>query len=67
MVGEDGDMVGSYATFTEVTREVISDRRCTFMQQLSLQMANAEDLNNFWHNLLQGLEKNDKDIPFALL
>lgn len=67
MVGEEGYVVASYATVVEVTREVISDRRLSFIRQLSQQMVKAEDLSTFWPNLLEGLEKNDKDIPIAIL
>ena len=67
MVGEEGYVVASYATVVEVTREVISDRRLSFMRQLTQQMAKAEDLGTFWPILLQGLENNDRDIPIALV
>jgi signal transduction histidine kinase/CheY-like chemotaxis protein len=67
IIGEDGYAVGCYATVVESTKEVISSRRSSFLRQLSLQIAQAEDLSTFWPNLLEGLEKNETDIPVALL
>ena len=67
VLGDDGTVVASHATVSEVTREVLSTRRTSCIRGLRQIMAKAEDLKSFWSLLLEGLTSNDKDIPMAMV
>jgi hypothetical protein len=66
LLGEDGTVIGSYTTVTEVTREVLAARRTTSIRRLRQLMAKAVDLKSFWALLMEGLKSNDKDVPMAM-
>ncbi|KAF1982437.1 hypothetical protein K402DRAFT_424545 [Aulographum hederae CBS 113979] len=67
MIGEEGYVIASYVIPTEVTREVISDRRMRSLRQLGVQMNNAKSMREFWTGLLRGMEPNKEDMPLLML
>jgi PAS domain S-box-containing protein len=67
IIGDEGSVVASYVTVTEVTREVLADRRMRTIRRVGQHLANASNLTEVWARLLSGLEQNEKDAPLALL
>jgi PAS domain S-box-containing protein len=67
IVGDEGMVVGSYATVIEVTREVLLDRRVETAERMSQSLATVQSLSSLWTQILDGLEWNDSDIPLAMV
>lgn len=67
IIGDNGMMLGTYATSSDRTKEIINDRRTACEQSLSQRIATATSFDQFWKMAMLGLSENDKDIPFALL
>jgi PAS domain S-box-containing protein len=67
IIGEEGSVIASYVTVTEVTRAVLVDRRMRTIRRVGEHLANANNLTEVWARLLSGLEQNEKDVPLALL
>jgi PAS domain S-box-containing protein len=67
IIGDDEVVIGTSVTITELTREVISDRRIATIQVLGRRISMAHDVKSLWTEVLRGLEQNEKDIPLALL
>ncbi|RDW82507.1 putative histidine kinase M3YPp [Coleophoma cylindrospora] len=59
--------VACYNSAYDVTRQVIADRRITFLLRLSQFIASSKEPKDFWSQLLKALECNTFEIPFALL
>ncbi|TVY49822.1 Hybrid signal transduction histidine kinase K [Lachnellula occidentalis] len=67
LVGEDGSVVGLYNPSFEKTRRKIAERRMLTLREIGDRTALARDLNEFWPQVIKGLEYNEYDIPFAFL
>ena len=67
IIGEEGFVVANYVTVTEVTQEVLVDRRIKTIHRVGQHLANASNLTEVWAYLLTGLEENGKDLPLVIL
>jgi PAS domain-containing protein len=67
MVGDEGSVVGFYATVVETTREVINDRRMSTIQALSRNILSVKTVEELWPQILRALEENEQDAPLVLL
>jgi PAS domain S-box-containing protein len=67
IIGPDGDVVGSYATVVETTKEVLANRRLKCVNHLAQEIATATDITELWSKIISGLENNEHDIPLAML
>lgn len=67
IIGEDGTMLGGYGTPTDRTKEIITARRNSCVQNLSKRVATAKSFSDLWKSAMLGLAENEKDVPFALL
>lgn len=56
-----------YHTVLEVTRQVLGRRRMTMLLKLSERTATASDLKSFWNLIVECLDENELDVPFAVL
>ncbi|KAF0484191.1 protein-histidine kinase [Gigaspora margarita] len=62
----DGTVWGIMGMSTEVTQQVLNDRRLKTLGNLSLQTAGAESLESACHIIMKTLQ-NNKDIPYSLI
>ncbi|KAJ4401877.1 hypothetical protein N0V85_005426 [Neurospora sp. IMI 360204] len=67
LVGGDGTVVALYNPAFENTRRKINERRMLTLREVGVQTAEARDVKGFWGMLVQGLEYNGLDVPFALI
>ena len=67
IIDEDNTVVGIYETFQDVTRQVVLGRRLSMLLEISTCSANIRETKLFWQRLLQALESNHNDVPFAIL
>ena len=67
LIGEDGSVVGLYNPAFEKTRRKIAERRMLTLRDVGEKTAAAKEIKGFWAQVMNGLEYNDYDIPFALL
>ena len=67
LVGGDGAVVGLYNPAFEKTKRKVGERRTETLSSIGEKTATAKDLKKFWQCVLQGLETNAYDVPFALL
>jgi hypothetical protein len=67
VINESGSVVGIYETFQDVTRQVIFGRRLSMLLEISTCSANVRETKLFWQRLLEALESNHNDVPFAIL
>ncbi|KAK4988682.1 hypothetical protein LTR50_003761 [Elasticomyces elasticus] len=67
LAGGDGERTIFYNSVFETTTQYITDRRMATLLSLSQCLAVAKDINDFWVQVLTGLEPNHYDVPFALL
>jgi hypothetical protein len=57
----------SYNPVIETTRQVLSDRRTSFLLHLGQCISSATEPKHFWSQLVRGLENDHLDLPFAVL
>ncbi|KAK8177858.1 hypothetical protein IWX90DRAFT_422139 [Phyllosticta citrichinensis] len=67
IIGPDGTAVGALDEFVESTGAVIGVRRMNTLIALGEKASSARSLDELWKLVLEGLEPNSQDIPFALL
>ena len=67
IIDDSGSVVGSYGVTTDLTRDFIWQRRHDCVTRLSHHVAQATTIDELWQVTIQGLERDDKDVPFALL
>ncbi|KAK7613745.1 hypothetical protein BKA81DRAFT_357936 [Phyllosticta paracitricarpa] len=67
IIGPDGTAVGALDEFVESTATVIGVRRMNTLITLGEKAAAASSIKELWKLVLEGLEPNSQDIPFALL
>lgn len=64
--GPGGNM-GYYNTATDVTQEMLNNRRMETLQSLDQSASEAGSVNEFWGQVLQALEDNPFEAPFVAL
>lgn len=65
--GGTNKIVGFYNAPFETTKRVLSQRRMQTINKVGEHVALAQTVKHFWKLLLEGLEHNHRDVPFALL
>ncbi|KAF1988817.1 aerobic respiration control sensor protein arcB [Aulographum hederae CBS 113979] len=60
-------ILGFYNAPFETTQQVLSHRRMQTINRLGEYVSRAKTIKQFWKLLLEGLEDNHFDVPFALL
>ena len=64
---EEGCWVGSYATATEHTAEVLYERRIATVRTLDSEVVQANTLESLWQAIMKALAVNEHDVPLAIL
>lgn len=59
--------VGYYNTVYETTKKVVAERRMPFLLNLGALVTTSREPKEFWSQLLNGLEAETGEVPFALL
>jgi PAS domain-containing protein len=67
LYGGTGRILGFYNAPFETTYQTISSRRLQTLRNLGEKLAHARSIKHFWKCVLEGLDDNHYDIPFALL
>ncbi|KAK7743514.1 hypothetical protein SLS53_004048 [Cytospora paraplurivora] len=67
LVGGDGSVVALYNAAFENTRRKVNERRMLTLRELGERTAIARNVKSFWKEVINGLEFNEWDIPFALI
>jgi hypothetical protein len=67
LYGGTNTLLGLYNAPFETTRQKINDRRTRTLLKLGESVALAKSVSSFWVQVLQSLEDNEFDFPFALL
>ncbi|KAE9979328.1 hypothetical protein EG328_000973 [Venturia inaequalis] len=65
--GGTNKIVGFYNAPFETTKRVLSQRRMQTINKVGEHVALAKTVKHFWKLLLEGLDHNHRDVPFALL
>lgn len=60
-------ILGFYNAPFETTRQVINQRRMRSINQIGERTSQAKTIKQFWGLILEGLQDNCRDVPFALL
>lgn len=64
--GPSGNL-GYYNTVSDVTQEVVYTRRVATLHSLDQKASAAENLRDYWTQVVAGLEDNEHEVPFAAL
>jgi hypothetical protein len=64
---ENGYITGYYESIHDTTSQVILDRKLSTFLEFGAHTSFAKSLGDLWPLALEALEKNEKDVPFALL
>ncbi|KAH0331740.1 histidine kinase, partial [Aureobasidium melanogenum] len=67
IVGPNGNTIGVIDEFSEVTEQVVSDRRRDTIVKINRSIAKVNSIKELWFEFLEGLEPCKDDIPYALL
>lgn len=67
IIGDDGEVKGSYGSPTDMTKEIITRRRIDCVKHLAHMAAKCKSLKELSAATVSGLGANDKDAPFVLL
>lgn len=67
VVGPHGSTIGIIDEFSEVTEQVVSDRRRDAIVKINKSIARVNSVKELWFEFLEGLEPCKDDIPYALL
>ncbi|EGX53941.1 hypothetical protein AOL_s00004g600 [Orbilia oligospora ATCC 24927] len=67
IIGEDGTTIGLHNPAFEKTRRVIAERRMLTLREVGERCGSARDVKSFWGHVLEALETNPWDAPFAML
>lgn len=62
-----GGNLGCYNAATEVTTEVLHDRRMKTLSAIDSALADVSAMKNYWAEVLLGLEDNPHEAPFAVV
>ncbi|KAI5361122.1 Putative PAS domain, signal transduction response regulator, receiver domain, CheY-like superfamily [Septoria linicola] len=66
IIGSDGNL-GYYNTVLDLTDRVHEERQMATLLKLERQTADSRGLQEFWPSVLEGLEPNREEVPFAAL
>ncbi|KAK0651011.1 aerobic respiration control sensor protein arcB [Cercophora newfieldiana] len=67
LYGGTGRIQGFYNAPFETTKQVLSHRRMRTINKIGECTAQAKAVKQFWKLVLDGLQDNERDVPFALL
>ncbi|KAK6333537.1 hypothetical protein TWF718_011345 [Orbilia javanica] len=67
IIGEDGTTIGLHNPAFEKTRRVVAERRMLTLREVGERCGSAGDVRSFWRHVLEALETNPWDAPFAIL
>ncbi|KAG8672588.1 hypothetical protein FPOAC2_05982 [Fusarium poae] len=67
LYGGTDRIVGFYNAPFETTDLILSQRRMATINKLGVSLRKATSVKSFWKSVLEGLEDNHKDVPFALV
>jgi PAS domain S-box-containing protein len=67
LYGGTNRILGFYNAPFETTQSVLSHRRMHTINKVGANLSHAKSVKQFWKFLLEGLEDNHFDVPFALL
>ncbi|KAK3391255.1 hypothetical protein B0H63DRAFT_467594 [Podospora didyma] len=67
LYGGTGKIQGFYNAPFDTTKQVLSHRRMRTINKIGECTAQAKAVKQFWKLVLDGLEDNERDVPFALL
>ncbi|CAP67441.1 uncharacterized protein PODANS_1_24440 [Podospora anserina S mat+] len=67
MYGGTDRILGFYNAPFETTKQVINRRRMHTINKIGERTAQAKAVKQFWKFVLEGLQDNERDVPFALL
>ncbi|EFX05752.1 ethylene receptor [Grosmannia clavigera kw1407] len=67
LIGSDGSVVGLLNPVFDNTKRWVNERRMQTLNELGEMTSKAQTVQRFWHSVMQGLEKNQYDIPFVLV
>ncbi|KAG9597886.1 histidine kinase, partial [Aureobasidium melanogenum] len=67
IIGPNGNTIGVIDEFSEVTEQVVSDRRRDAIVRINKTIARVNSVKELWFEFLEGLEPCKDDIPYALL
>ncbi|EXA29398.1 hypothetical protein FOVG_19113 [Fusarium oxysporum f. sp. pisi HDV247] len=67
LYGGTDRIVGFYNATFETTDLVLSQRQMATINKVSESLRRATSIKSFWKSVLDGLEDNHRDVPFALL
>ncbi|KAF1972904.1 aerobic respiration control sensor protein arcB [Bimuria novae-zelandiae CBS 107.79] len=67
MYGGTQRILGFYNAPFETTYQTISHRRLQTLRQIGEKIAETRTIKMFWQGLIEGLQNNPYDVPFALL
>lgn len=65
--GGTNRIIGFYNAPFETTKQVLSQRRMRTINKVGEHVTLSKTVKQFWRLLLEGLEHNHRDVPFALL
>ncbi|OIW32623.1 hypothetical protein CONLIGDRAFT_572111 [Coniochaeta ligniaria NRRL 30616] len=65
--GRTKRILGFYNAPFEVTQQVINQRRTQTINKIGDRTSQAKTVKQFWGLVLEGLQDNHRDVPFALL
>ncbi|RDW82736.1 hypothetical protein BP6252_03848 [Coleophoma cylindrospora] len=67
LLDHKGDVVGFYEPVTNVAQHIIADRRMATVSMIGELTSTSTDLKGVWSKILEALDPNQCDIPFAVL
>ncbi|KAI5270631.1 hypothetical protein E4T47_05965 [Aureobasidium subglaciale] len=67
VVGGQGTTIGVIDEFSEVTDQVVIDRRRDAVVRINKGIAKVDSVKELWFEFLEGLELCTDDVPYALL
>jgi signal transduction histidine kinase/DNA-binding NarL/FixJ family response regulator len=62
----NGNVIGLYNQSVDTTEQVLAERRLSTVRNLSEQMLVVRSLKEYYDSIIEVLEENPKDAPFAL-
>ncbi|KAF2084698.1 hypothetical protein K490DRAFT_48412, partial [Saccharata proteae CBS 121410] len=67
ILAENDTIVGWYETVFETTKQKITERRISTLLTLGDVTSKSQDLENFWPQVIKGLNTNPQDIAFSVI
>ena len=63
---KNAKVIGMYNQANEVTNQILAERRLTTVRDMSDQMLIARTIKEYYNGIVEVLEQNPRDAPFAL-